>query len=84
MQLVAEDWEDVDSFYETDDSDFAYSYEDVIPSGTTGIVRKIYLIKDGVDQVKVICYETSDDYYDEKNGVEFNLKVPTEEMKTQE
>lgn len=84
VQLVAEDWEDVDSFYETDDSDFAYSYEDVIPSGTTGIARKIYLIKDGVDQVKVICYETSDDYYDEKNGVEFNLKVPTEEMKTQE
>ena len=56
----------------------------MIPSGTTGIARKIYLIKDGVDQVKVICYETSDDYYDEKNGVEFNLKVPTEEMKTQE
>ncbi len=78
LQVETEEWDDVEEFTMTDNSDFAYSYEDLVPPATSGIAHKVYLIRDGVKEVKATFYESSDDYYDEKNGTEFVLKVPTE------
>lgn len=78
LQVETEEWDDVEEFTMTDNSDFAYSYEDLVPPATSGIAHKIYLIRDGVKEVKATFYESSDDYYDGKNGTEFVLKVPTE------
>lgn len=78
LQVETEEWDDVEEFTMTDNSDFAYSYEDLVPPATSGIAHKVYLIRDGVKEVKATFYESSDDYYDGKNGTEFVLKVPTE------
>ena len=78
LQVETEEWDDVEEFTMTDNSDFAYSYEDLVPPATSGIAHKVYLIRDGVKEVTATFYESSDDYYDEKNGTEFVLKVPTE------
>lgn len=78
LQVETDEWDDVEEFTMTDNSDFAYSYEDLVPPATSGIAHKVYLIRDGVKEVKATFYESSDDYYDEKNGTEFVLKVPTE------
>lgn len=78
LQVETEEWDDVEEFTMTDNSDFAYSYEDLVPPATSGIAHKVYLIRDGVKEVKATFYESSDDYYDGKNGKEFVLKVPTE------
>lgn len=78
LQVETDEWDDVEEFTMTDNSDFAYSYEDLVPPATSGIAHKIYLIRDGVKEVKATFYESSDDYYDGQNGTEFVLKVPTE------
>ena len=78
LQVETEEWDDVEEFTISDNIDFAYSYEDLVPPATSGIAHKIYLIRDGVKEVKATFYESSDDYYDGKNGTEFVLKVPTE------
>ena len=78
LRVEGEDWTDVDDFYNNDSTNFSYCYDDIIPAATSGIAHRIYLIKDGVSQVTATFYDNSDDYYDETNGTEFTLQVPTE------
>ena len=76
VEVEGTEYDDVQEYYQVREDDFAYSYMEVIPSGLSGIVHQVYLVRDGVEQVTVTLYKDFEDYYDEVNGETLTVAVP--------
>lgn len=76
VEVEGTEYDDVQEYYQVREDDFAYSYMEVIPSGLSGTVHQVYLVRDGVEQVTVTLYKDFEDYYDEVNGETLTVAVP--------
>lgn len=77
VSVEGEEYADTESYSYTDDGNFAYCYNDVIPSGMTGVADKVFLIRDGVEQVTVSYYEDDQAYYGDEPTESIVLQVPS-------
>lgn len=80
LEAEGEDYSDVQSYYESYDEDqediFTYSNVEILPPGQEGELTEILQIKDGVSEISLTVYPTSQDYYNETNGYETRVTVP--------
>lgn len=66
IRLEAESYNDIEEYYDDFEYDALLSAcENVIPVGLSGMASRVYLIRDGVEQVTLSFYSRSEDYYDE-------------------
>ena len=81
MDVEGDDYDDVERYYnyeeeETQPDIFVGTNREIIPSGRRGELTEVLQIRDGAGRIYVTVYPTSDDYYNETNGTEMEIRVP--------
>lgn len=79
MNAEGQEYSDVQSYYHSGDEQenmFTYTNIEILPPGQKGELTEVILVRDGVEQISVTVYATSDDYYNEKNGQETWVEIP--------